>query len=226
RAQQSYLEQHYLKKEYRIAMRDGARLYTSVYLPKDQTRRYPILMLRTPYSAGPYGENAYRTNRFEAWRHLAEAGFILVFQDVRGRFMSEGEYVNVRPHLVEKRSEQDIDESSDTYDTIEWLIDNLPNHNGRVGMWGISYPGFYAAMGAIEAHPALKAVSPQAPVCEWFIGDDFHHNGTFNLALAFGFFTSFGVARPELTTEWPPRFDYGTPDGYDFFLKMGPLANA
>lgn len=225
-AQQSYLEQHYLKKEYRIAMRDGARLYTSVYLPKDQSRRYPILMLRTPYSAGPYGENAYRTDRFESWRHLAEAGFIFVFQDVRGRFMSEGEYVNVRPHLTDKGSEKDVDESSDTYDTIEWLINNLPNHNGRVGMWGISYPGFYAAMGAIDAHPALKAVSPQAPVCDWFIGDDFHHNGTFNLALSFGFFTSFGVARPELTTEWPPRFDYGTPDGYDFFLKMGPLPNA
>lgn len=225
-SEKTYLEKHYDKSEHRITMRDGVNLYTVVYSPKNRSTTYPMMLWRTPYSAGPYGENNYRTSRLETWEHLAREKFIFVFQDVRGRFMSGGEYVNMRPHIQVKQNEKDIDESSDTYDTIDWLIDNIPNNNGRAGMWGISYPGFYAAMGAIDAHPALKAVSPQAPISDWFIGDDFHHNGAFNIPLAFNFFSVFGVKREGLVQEWPPRFDHGTPDGYRFFLEMGPLRNA
>jgi putative CocE/NonD family hydrolase len=144
---------------------------------------------------------------------------------VRGKFMSEGEYVNMRPHIEGKKG-QEVDESSDTYDTIDWLVKNVPNNNGRVGMWGISYPGFYAAMGTIDAHPALKASSPQAPIADWFIGDDFHHNGTLFLPHAFNFLSAFGLPRPKPTTNFPARFEHGTPDGYKFFLEMGRLPNA
>jgi putative CocE/NonD family hydrolase len=140
--------------------------------------------------------------------------------------MSEGEFVNLRPHTTVKRGSHDIDESSDAYDTIEWLLRNVPSHNGRVGIWGISYPGFYAASGMIDAHPALKAVSPQAPIADWFVGDDFHHNGGFYLAHAFGFLSTFGYPRAEHTASPDRAFDFPTPDGYDFYLKMGPLPNA
>ncbi len=206
-------------------MRDGKKLYTSVYSPKDNKTTYPILLWRTPYSVGPYDENDFRSYRRETWHHLAKEGFIIVFQDVRGRFMSEGQYVNMRPHIANKKNKSDVDESTDTYDTIEWLINNIPNNNANVGMWGISYPGFYAAMGAIDAHPALKAVSPQAPIADWFIGDDVHHNGAFALAPNFPFFYAFGVPRPELITEWPSFFYFPTPDGYRFYLDIGPLKN-
>ncbi|MGH9970389.1 MAG: CocE/NonD family hydrolase, partial [Pyrinomonadaceae bacterium] len=152
--------------------------------------------------------------------------YIFVYQDVRGRLMSEGEYENVRPHKPKKSGPGDIDESTDTFDTIEWLVKNVPNNNGRVGMWGISYPGFYVSMGIIDAHPALKAASPRAPIADWFIGDDFHHNGTFFLPHGFNFFSSFGRPRPKPTPDFPARFSHGTPDGYRFFLDLGPLANA
>ncbi|MEJ2635386.1 MAG: CocE/NonD family hydrolase [Calditrichia bacterium] len=220
-----YLQRHYNKHEYRIPMRDGITLFTAVFTPKDTSQDFPIMLERTPYSVAPYGNDRFPEN-IGPWLHLAEEGFIFVFQDVRGRFMSEGDYVNMRPYNPHKKSNKDIDESSDTYDTIDWLVKNIPRNNGRVGMWGISYPGFYAAMGTIDAHPALKAVCPQAPIANWFVGDDFHHNGAFNLPLAFGFFTAFGVPREHLTTHWPPRFDFGTPDGYRFYLDMGPLPNA
>ena len=154
----------------------------------------------------------------------AKEGFIFVYQDVRGRFMSEGQFVDVRPYNPAK-GPKDVDESSDTWDTIDWLLKKLPWDNGKVGVWGISYPGFYAAMAAIDAHPALVAASPQAPIADWFIGDDFHHNGAFFLPHAFNFYTSFGKPRPEPTTKWPPRFDHGTADGYEFFLRAGPLPN-
>jgi len=180
-------------------------------------------MLRTPYSCRPYGEDKY-PSRLLPGRHLSEKGYIFVYQDVRGRFMSEGKFVNMRPHIDVKRSKTDVDESSDTYDTIDWLVKNVPNNNGRAGMWGISYPGFYAAAGMIDAHPALKAVSPQAPISDWFF-DDFHHHGAFFLTDAFNFFAVFGRARKELTTEWGERFRHGTPDGYRFFLDLGPLPN-
>ena len=216
----------YTKSEQQIPMRDGVKLFTAIYTPKDQSQKYPIMLNRTPYSVAPYGPNAYR-GALGPSSLFQQEKFIFVYQDVRGKLMSEGEFVDVRPHKPKKSGPKDIDESTDTYDTIEWLIKNVPNNNGRVGMWGISYPGFYTSMGVIDAHPALKAASPQAPIADWFIGDDFHHNGTLFLSHSFNFFSSFGLPRPAPTKEGPRRrFTHGTLDGYRFFLDLGPLANA
>ena len=220
-----FLEKNYTKKQYRIPMRDGKKLFIAVYSPKDISVKYPILLWRTPYSVGPYSEDKYAEYQRHTWHHFAKEGYIIVFQDVRGRFMSEGEFVNMTPYIADKKDKNDIDESSDTYDTIDWLVKNIPNNSGNVGMWGISYPGFYAAMGAIDAHPAVKAVSPQAPIANWFTGDDVHHNGAFCPAANFGFFYVFGIPRQGLVTEWPEGFDYPTPDGYQFFLEIGPIKN-
>jgi len=217
---------NYSKSEQMIAMRDGVKLFTAIYSPKDTSQKYPILLSRTPYSCSPYGPDAYKETIGPS-PLFAKEGYIVVYQDVRGAYMSEGTYVNMRPQNDHKNKPADIDESSDTYDTIDWLVKNIPNNNGRVGMWGISYPGFYTAVGAIDAHPALKAASPQAPISDWFIGDDFHHNGTLFLPHAFNFFSGFGRPRPKPTPMGSgERFNHGTPDGYKFFLEMGPLANA
>ncbi|HEV2801085.1 MAG TPA: CocE/NonD family hydrolase [Pyrinomonadaceae bacterium] len=216
---------NYQKREVRIPMRDGVKLFTSVYIPKDTSRTYPIMFSRTPYTVSPYGEDKYK-EQLGPSQHFMREGYIFVYQDVRGTFMSEGEYVNVRPHKPVKRGATDIDESTDTYDSIEWLIKNIPNNNGRVGMWGISYPGFYTSMGLLGAHPALKAASPQAPIADWFIGDDWHHNGTLFLAHTVNFFASFGLPRPKPTTEWPESgLKPWTNDGYALFLDMGALPN-
>jgi uncharacterized protein len=216
----------YTKYEYRIPMRDGVKLFTSVYVPKDDSKQYPILMQRTPYSVGPYGIDKYKDNLGPS-ALFGKEGYVFVYQDVRGRWMSEGEFVNMRPHNAAKNGPRDVDESTDTYDTIDWLLKNVKNHNGKVGTWGISYPGFYVAAGMIDAHPALKAASPQAPINDWFVGDDFHHNGVLFLPHCFNFMANFGKPRPEPTTKFPYlQFEHGTPDGYDFFLKMGPLYNA
>ncbi len=217
-----YIRANYAKYEFRIPMRDGMRLFTSVYVPNDQSKTYPFLLNRTPYTVAPYGIDRYKT-RLGPSEEFEKEGFIFVFQDVRGRFMSEGEFVNMRPHIPEKSGTQ-IDESSDTHDTIAWLLEHVPGNNGKAGQWGISYPGFYTSAGAIDSHPALKAISPQAPISDWF-WDDMHHHGAFILNMTFNFFSRFGVARPEPTTLWPERFDHGTPDGYDFFLRLGPLSN-
>jgi putative CocE/NonD family hydrolase len=219
------VQSNYTKYEYRIPMRDGVKLFTSVYVPKDHSRPYPILLNRTPYSVAPYGADAYKTSLGPSDLFMRDL-YIFVYQDVRGSLMSEGEFVNMRPHLDVKTGPKDIDESSDTYDTIDWLVKHIPDNNGNVGMYGISYPGFYASAGMIDAHPALKAVSPQAPISDWFIGDDFHHNGALYLPHAFGFLSAFGRPRPAPTTHSGSRFDFGTEDGYQFYLKMGPLANA
>ncbi len=219
----AWVEANYEKHEYRVSMRDGAKLHTAVYTPRDASRTYPFLMFRTPYTCSPYGEEKY-PKHLRPGKPMWEEGFIMVFQDVRGRFMSEGDFVNMTPHIDEKKDDHDVDESSDTYDTIDWLLANVANHNGRVGQWGISYPGFYTAAGMIDSHPALKASSPQAPIADWFF-DDFHHHGAFFLPHTVGFFKSFGVARPELTKEWPDRLKYGTPDGYQFYMDLGPLSN-
>ncbi len=223
----AYIRKNYTKFEYRIPVRDGARLFTSVYIPNDAgpDKRYPILMQRTPYSVAPYGSDRYKT-RLGSSFEFEKDGFIFVFQDVRGTNMSEGEYVNMRPHNDHKKNKTDIDESSDTYDSIDWLLKHIANNNGKVGQWGISYPGFYTSMAAIDSHPALKAVSPQAPIADWFRGDDMHRNGAFNLQMAFAFFTSFGKPRPQPTDK--PRgkpFEYGTPDSYQFLLDLGALSN-
>ena len=187
---------HYTKFEHYIPMRDGKKLFTSVYVPKDTAREYPIMFLRTPYSVGPYGEDNYRSNLGPS-EIFGKDGYIFVYQDVRGRWMSEGDFVNVRPHNPAKKGPQDIDESTDTYDTIDWLLKHVPNHNGKVGHYGISYRGFLVAAGMIDAHPALKAASPQAPVTDWFIGDDWHHNGALFLPHAFNFMARFERPRPE-----------------------------
>ncbi len=222
----AYIRNNYTKFEYRIPMRDGVRLFTSVYVPKDKSQKYPMLLRRTPYSAAPYGLDNYLEKPDLQRRRYFQEGYIVITQDVRGRYMSEGEYVNVRPYLTVKKSKKEIDETTDTYDTIDWLLKNIPSNNGRVGISGISYPGFYSSMGAIEAHPAVKAVSPQAPVSKWMAGDDFFHNGAFLISHAFDFYVRFGQPRPEPRSTPDPTFDHQTPDGYKFYFELGPLPNA
>lgn len=213
----------YEKKEYTITMRDGIKLFTTVYSPRDTSQSYPILISRTTYSCKPYGEDNYKS-KLGPSEFLMEDGYIFVYQDVRGRWMSEGHFDNMRPIVPNKKSEQDIDESSDTYDTIDWLLKNVKNHNGKVGQWGISYPGFYTTTGAIEAHPALKASSPQAPIADFYF-DDFHHNGAY--LLSYWIITDlFGIQKDEPVKEsWYSFHNPGTPDFYDYFLDIGPLKN-
>ncbi|HUJ22142.1 MAG TPA: CocE/NonD family hydrolase [Bryobacteraceae bacterium] len=222
----AYVRANYTKYDYRIAMRDGMKLFTSVYVPKDRTQSYPILLRRTPYSIGPYGVDNYPEELGPSFSFTKE-GFIFAYQDVRGRHLSEGTFTDIAPHKPRLEGPQDTDDSTDSYDTVDWLVKNIPGNNGKAGAWGISYDGFYAAFTLIHAHPALKAVSPQAPVADIANGDDAYHNGAFYLAANFGFYTFFkprtgAPARPKQGEE----FDFGTPDQYDFFLKMGPLENA
>lgn len=221
----SPVKARYTKHEYQIVMRDGVKLFTSVYVPKDTSQKYPIIMQRTPYSVAPYGPDNYRGSLGPSPRFMAE-GFIFVYQDVRGRNMSEGEFAWMRGYKPKKSSPTETDETTDTWDTIEWLVKNIPNNNGRVGMWGISYPGHYSAQALIDPHPALKAVSPQAPMDDNWLGDDMHHNGAFFLPHAFNFISGFGRPRTGPGLQTGPRFDHGTNDGYKFFLEMGSLANA
>ncbi|MSQ95437.1 MAG: CocE/NonD family hydrolase [Gemmataceae bacterium] len=219
-----YVKARYTKREYRIPMRDGARLFTAVYVPKAATQKYPILMIRTQSGLRPYGTDLYPRDLGPS-PLFAKEGYIFVNQDVRGRWMSEGTFVNMRPHNPTKKGKE-IDESSDTNDTIDWLLKNVPNHNGKVGLYGTSYRGFYVAAGMIDAHPAIKAASSQAPIVDWFMGDDWRHNVALFLAHAFNYMPTIGKPRPQLVKE-PlfAKFDYGTPDAYDFFLRLGPLAN-
>jgi putative CocE/NonD family hydrolase len=222
-----YIKSHYTKFEFQIPMRDGKKLFTSVYVPKDASEPWPIMLDRTPYSVAPYGTDNYKTALGPSEK-FAKENFIFVYQDVRGRYLSEGDFTDMTPHRAVKRGPQDTDESSDTYDTIDWLIKHVPNNNGSVGMWGISYPGFYTSAGIIDAHPALKAASPQAPIADWFIGDDFHHNGTLYLPHMFRFFSGFGHPRPVPTLPPPPSANTSAltqQDGYSFFLALGPLSN-
>lgn len=224
KADSTWLAQNYTKKESYVPMRDGAKLFTAIYEPKDHKTTHPFLINRTPYSIAPYG-----TDKFKAvWRsHYMEyfrRGYIIVNQDVRGRMMSEGEFMDVRPFNPNKKGTE-TDEASDTYDLIDWLIANIPHNNGRAGIYGISYPGYYATMGALSGHPALRASSPQAPVTEWFLGDDFHHNGAFMELDAFGFYSSFGKPRPKPTTSFASGFQTPIKDNYKFYLETGPLRN-
>jgi len=222
------LKAHYTKHEYSIPMRDGTKLFTSVYTPKDNSKTYPILIKRTPYSLAPYGVNNYPNylgpnggdNRF------AKDGYIFVYQDVRGRYMSEGDFLNMRPHNDHKTGTE-YDESSDTYDSVEWLLANVKNHNGKVGIFGISYPGFYTAASIVDTHPAIKAASPQAPMGDIFIGDDFHHMGAFFLLDAFLFFSGFDQGPDNPTQEDGYVGEYQVPhnDSYQFFLELGALSN-
>jgi uncharacterized protein len=221
-----YIKSHYTKREVMIPMRDGVKLFVSIYEPKDTKEKYPIMFDRTCYSVGPYGPDKFRTS-LGPDDLFAREGYIFVYGDVRGRYMSEGEYEDVRPYIPNKKGNQ-IDETSDTYDTVDWLIKNIPNNNGRVGVYGISYPGFYTSMAGIDGHPAIKAISPQAPVSDWFHGDDNHHNGALFLAQNFSFFTGFGQPRPTPISDnsYVKPFNYGTQDGYKFYLAMGGMKNA
>ena len=219
-----WIAEHYAKREVMIPMRDGVRLSTAIYAPRESSAPVPILLRRTPYGRKPYGEELV-PEKLGPNELFAERGYVFVVQDVRGCYLSEGEFENMRPHDPVKESAAEIDESTDAWDTIEWLLANVEGHNGRVGMYGISYPGFYAAAGMIDAHPALRAVSPQAPIADWWY-DDFHHHGAFFLPHAFNFFANFGRERPEPVTQRPWDFDHRTPDGYRFFLDLGPLSNA
>lgn len=220
-----WVRANYTKHEFAIPMRDGAKLFTVVYTPKDTSKTYPFLMTRTPYSVSPYGIDSYRTNLGPSERYAKE-GYIFVYQDVRGRYMSEGKWVEMTPHKPRKSASQDVDESTDTTDTVAWLLKNVPNNNGKAGLIGISYPGFYAAAGLIDAHPALVAVSPQAPIIDLFRGDDGFHNGAFYLAANFGFYTFFDEHKEPQRPRLRDRFNFGTRDGYDFYLRLGPLVNA
>ena len=220
-----YVKSHYTKYEYHVPMRDGTRLFTSVYVPKDDSQTYPILIKRTPYSIRPYGADQYPENLGPS-PLFAREGYIFVHQDVRGRWMSDGDFVHMRPHRPEKNNSTEIDESTDAWDTVEWLLKRVRGHNGRVGIAGISYPGFYTAAGIIDSHPAIKAASPQAPVNDWFIGDDWHHNGAFFLAHMFNWMARNGRARPEPTKKFKGEaFDYGTPDGYEFYDRIRTLSD-
>ncbi len=221
---EAFIRTAYSKFEYMVPMRDGVRLYTAVYVPRDATDPRPMLLVRTPYACGPYGPDRY-PETLGPTPDFARHEWIFVCQDVRGRMMSEGEFVNMRPHRRAVGEPEGTDESTDTWDTVEWLLANVDGHNGRVGQWGNSYPGFYTSMGVIDSHPNLVAAMPSAPIADWFF-DDMHHHGAFVLSLSFPFFSRFGVPRDGPTSEWPPRFDFGTPDGYRFFLDLGAVANA
>jgi putative CocE/NonD family hydrolase len=226
-AQATYdVKANYQKAEYMVAMRDGIRLYTAVYSPRQTQENLPFLLFRTPYGIGNYGPDIFRPHLGPS-RHSYEferEGFIFVFQDVRGKFRSEGEFVVMKPHNPRK-SGTEADESSDTYDTIEWLLKNIPNNNGRVGQYGVSYPGYQTVMGMIEAHPAMKASSPQASPSDMFIGDDFHHNGAFRLMYTFDWLASNARIRRGPTDQDRHPFDPPTIDGYRFFLDLGPISN-
>jgi uncharacterized protein len=220
----TYFKANYTKKEIMVPMRDGVKLFTSVYIPNDSSEKHPILMTRTPYSCRPYGEDKYAGIMSSYRSAYVKENYIIVFQDVRGRYMSEGMFEDVRPFNKNKTGSQ-IDEASDTYDAIDWLVKNIGNNNGNVGAIGTSYPGFYATQAALSNHPALKAVSPQAPVTDWFIGDDFHHNGAFFAMDGFNFYSSFGKPRPKPLQDYGDGFKHPTKDMYQFFLQYGNTKN-
>ncbi len=219
----AWFRDKYYKIEKAISMRDGVKLFTSIYVPRDSTEKHPILMERTPYNCSPYGPDEYRDFWSGYKRYFLHEGYIMVIQDVRGRWMSEGKFVDVRPFIKDKKP-GDIDESTDAFDAIDWLVKNVAGNNGKVGVFGTSYPGFYAGMAAASGHPALKAVSPQAPVTDWFEGDDFHHNGAFFYMDAFDFYVAGGFGRPHpvpVSIESPMPDVYNSKDNYQFYLQQG-----
>ncbi len=211
---------NYIKRDYMVPMRDGVKLFTIIYTPRDTTRSYPIMLFRTPYSIRPYEPEVYKAVLGPS-AEFDRDGYVFVFQDARGKFRSEGEFEVMKPFKPTKSGPKDVDESSDTYDAIEWLLANQRGHNGRVGMWGVSYPGWQVVMGMMNAHPALKAASPQASPSDMFIGDDFHHNGAFRLMYAFSWLSGNARTRTEPGTAAGRGFSAGTPDGYRFFMDAG-----
>ena len=211
----------YQKTEVTIPMRDGVKLHTTVYSPRDTSKTYPIMIKRTPYSCSPYGPDRYNVHIGPS-AIMEDDGYIFVHQDVRGRYMSEGTYDNMRPNVDD---ENIVDESSDTYDTIEWLTKKVANNNGKVGMWGISYPGFYCAAALPNHHPALVASTPQAPISDFFF-DDFHHHGAYLLSYLTAMNT-FGYQHDGPTAKkWFPSVDTGNGSPWDFYMNLGSLKNA
>jgi putative CocE/NonD family hydrolase len=216
-----FVRDNYTKMEVMVPMRDGIKLFTSIYIPKDQSEKYPILLKRTPYGVAPYGDDNFGI-RIGPSMDLVRDKYIFVSQDVRGRYMSEGTFTWMAPHTWD----ESWDEGQDTWDTIEWLINNIENNNGKVGTYGGSYPGFYVVAGMIDAHPALKAAIPSAPMADLWKGDDVSHNGAFLMPHNLGFLSRFGLPRPEPLTQYPAgKTIYNTPDGYKFWLDFGPLRN-
>ena len=219
---------NYVKREVSIPMRDGVKLFTIIYTPKAVGAdprlgpKYPMLMTRTAYGIGPYGPDAYRTV-LGPNNDFAKEGYIFVYQDTRGKFKSEGEFIH---HVPIVKGSPAPNESTDTWDTIDWLVKNVPNNNGRVGQYGISWAGWEVSMGMIDAHPALKASSPQAPPQDQFFGDDYHSGGAYQMMYGFNWMSTNARARVAPNERDNERFDYGTPDGYRFFLEMGSAANA
>jgi uncharacterized protein len=223
-ADSAWFVNNYSKKEIYISMRDGVKLFTSFYIPNSRSEKHPFLITRTPYSCAPYGEDKY----MQIWKSYkmkyAKEHYIFVIQDVRGRYMSEGMFEDVRPFNKNKKGTQ-TDEASDTYDAIEWMLHNIDNNNGNAGVMGTSYPGFYSTQAALSGHPALKAVSPQAPVTDWFIGDDFHHNGAFFMMDGFSFYSTFGKPHPRPTQDYGDGFSSPIKDNYKFYLQAKTLKN-
>ena len=219
----NYVAENYTKQEVRIKMRDGLELFTAIYSPKDTSKKYPIVMQRTPYNCAPYGPDQFKRS-IAPNETMMKEGYIVVYQDVRGRYMSDGLYDNMRGYIPNKKVKTEVDEASDTYDTIDWLVKNVANNNGNVGTWGISYPGYYASYSLLSGHPALKAVSPQACISDFFF-DDFHHNGVYLLSY-WKVTPLFGPQKTKPTTEaWFKFPNVGTNDDYQFFLNAGPLVN-
>ncbi len=224
-ADSAYVRANYQKLEYQVPMRDGKKLFTSVYVPKNQSKKYPFMMDRTPYSVAPYGLDLYKGSLGPSPFFLHD-GYIFVYQDVRGRWMSEGVYEEMTPEKDIHPTKNDVDEGTDTYDTIDWLLKNIPNNNGKVGVWGISYPGFYTTTALLSRHPALVAASPQAPIADLY-RDDAFHNGAFMLVANFGFYPGFTNRQDDKPTQRrATEFIAGTEDGYDFFMKMGTMKNS
>jgi len=217
-----YIKSHYTKAEYMIPMRDGVKLYTAVYTPKDTSKQYPFMLNRTCYSAGPYGKDNF-PSRLGPSPEFVRSGFIFVYQDVRGKYQSEGSWTEITPFIADKTGRQH-DEASDTYDAVDWLIHHAPHNNGRVGVWGISYPGFFATNAALAGHPAIKAVSPQAPVTNWFLGDDTHHKGAFFLMDEVGFDYWFANSTNGPNKNKLPKLDLPIKNAYDFYLKLGTVS--
>jgi uncharacterized protein len=220
----AYVKENYTKYEYQIPMRDGKKLFTSVYVPKDQSKKYPFMMDRTCYSVAPYGEDKYKPSLGPSSLFLHD-GYIFVYQDVRGRWMSEGIYEEMTPEKEVHKTKNDVDEGTDTYDTIDWLLKHIPNNNGKVGVWGISYPGFYTTTSLLSRHPALVAASPQAPIADLY-RDDAFHNGAFMLVANFSFYPGFTNRQDDKPTQRRgSRLDFGTEDGYEFFMNMQTMKN-
>ena len=219
-----YFANNYTKKEVYISMRDGVKLFTSFYIPKDVTEKHPFLITRTPYSCAPYGIDKYAAIWAGYKMAYIKENYIFVLQDVRGRYMSEGVFEDVRPFNKNKKGKE-IDEASDTYDAIDWMVKNIENNNGNAGVFGTSYPGFYSTEAALSNHPALKAVSPQAPVTDWFIGDDFHHNGAFFAMDGFSFYPTFGKPHPKPIMDYGKGFSSPVKDNYKFYLEQGSPKN-